>query len=176
MQTELKQQIKKAKTEYKEKVETQLRSGSMYDAWKGLKTMAGQNKAQICDTSLDLAEQTDFAEKLNDFYCRFDKHDFKTELTDVLDEVRTLSPGVVADPAADEITTECVEKVLSKVKVRKAAGPDNLSGRVLRVCCSQLAPVFAKIFNLSVLLHTIPSLWKQHHMSCPQKAQPYRTE
>jgi len=37
-----------------------------------------------------------------------------------------------------------------RVKTRKAVGPDGISGRVLKTCANQLAPVFTTIFNLSI--------------------------
>ncbi|KAK7485557.1 hypothetical protein BaRGS_00023245, partial [Batillaria attramentaria] len=40
IQKELGQQIRKAKSEYKDKIELLFRGGYMHDAWKGLKSMA----------------------------------------------------------------------------------------------------------------------------------------
>ncbi|KAK3521026.1 hypothetical protein QTP86_000581 [Hemibagrus guttatus] len=44
---------------------------------------------------------------------------------------------------------------------RKAAGPDGISGRVLRACADQLAPVFTEIFNLSLTQSVIPTCFKE---------------
>lgn len=49
-----------------------------------------------------------------------------------------------------------VRCVLRSVNPRKAAGPDGVTGRVLKLCSDQLSEVFTKIFNKS----SIPSYLK----------------
>jgi len=44
-----------------------------------------------------------------------------------------------------------------RVNTRKAAGPDGISGQVLKTCANQLAPVFTTIFNLSLAESVVPS-------------------
>ncbi|KAK3553052.1 hypothetical protein QTP86_031185, partial [Hemibagrus guttatus] len=48
------------------------------------------------------------------------------------------------------ISKHDVRRAFRRVNTRKAAGPDGISGRVLRACADQLAPVFTEIFNLSL--------------------------
>ncbi|KAK3545220.1 hypothetical protein QTP70_002065 [Hemibagrus guttatus] len=45
--------------------------------------------------------------------------------------------------------------------IRNAAGPDEISGQVLRACADQLAPVFTEIFNLSSTQLVIPKCFKE---------------
>ena len=49
---------------------------------------------------------------------------------------------------------------LRPVNQRKAAGPDGVTGRVLRDCADQLAGVFTDIFNQSLSQCTIPPCLK----------------
>ncbi|CAM4597207.1 unnamed protein product [Leuciscus chuanchicus] len=49
-----------------------------------------------------------------------------------------------------------VVKVLSRVNIRKAAGPDGIPGRVWRTCAEQLSGVFTDIFNLSLAQAVVP--------------------
>ena len=42
-----------------------------------------------------------------------------------------------------------MSKTFKRVTPRKAAGPDDIPSRVLRVCADQLAGVFMDIFNIS---------------------------
>ncbi|KAK3566006.1 hypothetical protein QTP86_024195 [Hemibagrus guttatus] len=49
------------------------------------------------------------------------------------------------------ISEHDVRRAFGRVNTKKAAGPDGISGRVLRVCADQLAPVFTEIFNLSLI-------------------------
>jgi len=47
-----------------------------------------------------------------------------------------------------------------RVNTRKAAGPDSISGQVLKICVNQLAPVFTTIFNLSLAESVVPACFK----------------
>ncbi len=49
----------------------------------------------------------------------------------------------------------------SKVNIRKAVGPDDIPGRVLKACAFQLAGIFTDIFNLSLSLSVVPSCFKK---------------
>ena len=50
--------------------------------------------------------------------------------------------------------------MLSRVNLRKAAGPDGVLGKVLKACADQLSQVFTSIFNLSLTQATIPACLK----------------
>ena len=58
------------------------------------------------------------------------------------------------------ISLEEVLKQFRNVKVRKASGPDNITGKLLKECYIQLAPIFTKLFQLSIDSHTVPRYWK----------------
>ncbi len=49
-----------------------------------------------------------------------------------------------------------VRKTLSRINPRKAAGPDNIPGRVLKDCAEQLTDVLTDIFNTSLSQAVIP--------------------
>ncbi|KAK3535226.1 hypothetical protein QTP70_004775 [Hemibagrus guttatus] len=53
-----------------------------------------------------------------------------------------------------------MRKTLCRVNPWKAAGPDNIPGRVLRECEEQLADVFSDIFNISLSSAVIPTCLK----------------
>ncbi|GAA6107150.1 piezo-type mechanosensitive ion channel component 1-like, partial [Tachysurus ichikawai] len=48
----------------------------------------------------------------------------------------------------------------TRVNPRKAAGPDNIPGRVLRECAEQLVDVFMDIFNISLSSAVVPTCLK----------------
>ncbi len=50
---------------------------------------------------------------------------------------------------------------LGRVNVRKAAGPDGITGRVLRSCADQLAGLFTSIFNESLATSVVPNPFKK---------------
>jgi len=47
-----------------------------------------------------------------------------------------------------------------RVNPRRAAGHDGISGRVLKTCVNQLAPVFITIFNLCLAESVVPACFK----------------
>ncbi len=53
-----------------------------------------------------------------------------------------------------------VRKTLSRINSRKAAGPDNIPGRVLKDCAAQLTDVLTDIFNTSLSQAVIPTCLK----------------
>ncbi len=56
---------------------------------------------------------------------------------------------------------------------KKAAGPDGISGWVLKLCADQLAPVFTMIFNLSLAQSVIPTCFKKSTIiPVPKKTRP----
>ncbi len=58
------------------------------------------------------------------------------------------------------LNTADVRRTLEKVNAQKAAGPDNIPGRVLKECADQLAPVLTDIFNISLDQAVVPSCFK----------------
>ncbi|WP_213087174.1 hypothetical protein, partial [Chitinophaga agrisoli] len=95
------------------------------------------------------AEAT-LAQELNTFYARFDS--------------AANANGANTANGANIIPTKCtrverarpdtafiifeheVRTAFKRVNTRKAAGPDGITGRILKSCADQLAPVFTKIF------------------------------
>ncbi|KAI5630012.1 gastrula zinc finger protein XlCGF28.1-like [Silurus asotus] len=71
------------------------------------------------------------------------------------------------------ISEHDVRRAFKRVNTRKAAGPDGITGRVLKACADQLAPVFTEIFNLSLEQSVVPSCLKQSTIvPVPKKPQP----
>ncbi len=54
-----------------------------------------------------------------------------------------------------------VRRELRRVNVRKAAGPDGITGRILRSCADQLAGLFTSIFNESLATSVVPTSFKK---------------
>ena len=59
------------------------------------------------------------------------------------------------------ISDNGVEKILSKLQIKKACGPDNVSCRILRELAPELAPVLTAIFDQSLSTGEIPDDWSQ---------------
>ena len=58
-----------------------------------------------------------------------------------------------------EVAVQGVLKLLSTIDTKKACGPDELSPRVLKETCQEIAPVLTFIFNQSLLTGKVPDDW-----------------
>jgi len=63
------------------------------------------------------------------------------------------------------VTNEGVLKLLNGLNPAKAAGPDGLPSRVLKLLSNQLAPMLTDIFNLSLKEAVLPEDWKNANVT-----------
>ncbi len=71
------------------------------------------------------------------------------------------------------VSEDEVRRELKRVNVRKAAGPDGITGRVLRSCADQLAGLFTSIFNESLTTSVVPtSFIKSVIIPVPKNSKP----
>ena len=89
------------------------------------------------------------------FYCHFGIFVLTAELSKVLESMYT---DVNDDTGVEEIIPEVVQREINKLSIRRATGPDNLSGRVLKMCSVQRCDVFSRLFNLPIISNVIPTL------------------
>ncbi len=101
------------------------------------------------------------ADALNTFYGCFECNGGNaTLMISASGSSRQSSKDHVITVLEDEVRRE-----LKRVKVRKAAGPDGITGLVMRSCNDQLAGLFASIFNESIAASVVPTFFKKicHH-------------
>ena len=143
VQIKIKKKTFECKKVYKQKVEKQFKSNNMKDMWKLVKTMSGCVAAK---NKVNVKNESDYVNELNNFYARFDIHDFSQQITDtrhLLSEACTQSDCI-------EISVNEVISQFKRINVTKASGPDKVKGNVLKLCCTQLAPIYSVIFNRSL--------------------------
>ena len=105
---QLKKAIESKKKIYKEKIEDQLKSNDSRKAWDGLKTITGYKKK----SNLPSVENNEtFANELNEFYSRFDTHDFSDECDKLLQQLH------VQNDESPKVTVPDVNNALSKIKI-----------------------------------------------------------
>ena len=92
-------------------------------------------------------------DKLNTFFARFENN-----------TVPATKDCGLSSSVAD------VSKTFKRVNPRKAAGPDGIPSRVLRVWADELAGVFTDIFNLSLSQSTVPTCFKMAIVPAPKNA------
>ncbi len=132
----LRQAVRAAKLRYRERIESHFELNDSRRMWQGLKTICSYGN----NSSAEVRADPLLAEELNSFYGRFECNG---RLCDSADQrVRKQQTDHVITVSEDEVQRE-----LKRVNVRKAAGPDGITGHVLRSCADQLAGLFTFIFN-----------------------------
>lgn len=160
--------VKEAKQRYGRKLESQLQQSDSRSLWQGLRKITDY---KVKNTGMTNADAT-LADELNNFYARFeaaakDASDVNASGANGCRQENTASTG-----GAFVITEHDVRRAFRKVNTKKAAGPDGISGRILRACADQLAPVFTEIFNISLSQSVIPTCFKES-IIVPVPKKPY---
>ncbi|KAL0201054.1 hypothetical protein M9458_004241 [Cirrhinus mrigala] len=129
--------IKQAKRLYAQKINNHFTdSKDTRSLWQAIQTITDYKPLpQACD------DDTTLPDALNEFYARFEiQNDTPAQKlpTPPNNQALCLSP-------AD------VRKTLSRVNPRKAAGPDNIPGRVLRDCAAQLTDSSPRLKSTSII-------------------------
>ena len=155
VEREVKNEIRKAKTEYKKKIEMQFSSNNMRAAWQGIKAMAciDHHISVAKDpTRITGVDNTDLPNCFNSFFSRFER-------PDIAHDVSRVRNSLVPHKSLS-ISQDHVAALFKRTNIRKAAGPDAICGRTLHHCADQLSGVFSKIFQLCADGCVLPSLWK----------------
>lgn len=113
--------------------------------WQGIQVITDYRPApQSCESNPSLLNS------LNSFFARFD-------------EQNNTRPQKTPPPLHDQplcLSTASVKRTLATINSRKATGPDNIPGRVLKDCAEELKEVFTDVFNTSLKQATVPSCFK----------------
>ncbi len=150
--------IREAKRRYSRRIAHRFSdSRDTRSLWQGIQTITDYKPPpQTCDSTIPLLNE------LNAF-ARFEAQNSTTAQKTPPppgDQVMTLSP-------------DSVRRSLSRINARKAPGPDNIPGRVLRDCAVELTDVFTDIFNISLSQAVVPTCFKATTIiPVPKKSSP----
>ena len=150
-QKQIDNMIYNAKQTYRLKVESMFKSNKSADAWKGLKTLTGMGKRS---KEPALLQTPGMADKLNQFYVRFEDKDFTHEHQQLKEQLQSAVPG------SQDLSESLVRFHLAKIKTNKAPGPDRINGVLIKGCRSSLFTILYYIFNNSVQSGIFPTIWK----------------
>ncbi len=147
----LRRAVRAAKHRYRERIESHFQLNDSRRMWQGLKTICSSGN----NSSAEVRADPLLAEELNTFYGRFECNGGGATLPiSASGSSRQSSDDHVFTLSEDEVRRE-----LRRVKVRKAAGPDGITG--LRSCADQLAGLFTSIFNESLATSVVPTSFKK---------------
>ncbi|KAK1804854.1 hypothetical protein P4O66_003555 [Electrophorus voltai] len=139
----LSRSIREAKRAHAQRIHGHFKdTGDTRHMWEGIQAITHYRKTSpSCDSDATLPDA------LNDFYARFEAQNNASAEKSIPSQ----NDQVLCLTAAD------VRRTLSGVNPRKAAGPDNIPGRVLRECADQLADVLTDNFNISLSCTVVPT-------------------
>ncbi len=126
--------VRAAKLRYRERIESHFQLNDSRRMWQGLKTICSSGN----NSSAEVRADPLLAEELNTFYGRFECNGGGATLPISMSGSSRQS----SDDYAITLSEDEVRRELKRVNVRKAAGPDGITGRVLRSCADQLAGLF----------------------------------
>ncbi len=139
---------------YRERIESHFQLNDSRRMWQGLKTICSSGN----NSSAEVRADPLLAEELNTFYGRFECN---VNGGAILPISTSESSRQSSNVCAITFSEDDVRRELKRVNVRKAAGPDGITGRVLRSCADQLAGLFTSIFNESLATSVVPTSFKK---------------
>ncbi len=148
----LRRAVRAAKLRYRERIESHFQLNDSRRMWQGLKTICSSGN----NSSAEVRADPLLAEELNTFYGRFECNGGAT--------LPICAPGSSrqsSNVCAITFSEDDVRRELKRVNVRKAAGPDGITGCVPRSCADQLAGLFTSIFNESLATSVVPTSFKK---------------
>ncbi len=148
----LRRAVRATKRRYRERIESHFQLNDSRRMWQGLKTVCSSGN----NSSAEVRADPLLAEELNTFYGRFECNGGGATLPSSTSGSSRQSSDHVFTLSEDEVRRE-----LKRVNVRKAAGPDGITGRVLRSCADQLAGLFTSTFNESLTTSVVPTSFKK---------------
>ncbi len=152
----LQRAVRAAKLRHRERIESHFQLNDSRRMWQGLKTICSSGN----NSSAEVRADPLLAEEQNTFYGRFECNGGSVILPISASGSSRQSSDHVITMSEDEVRRE-----LKRVNVRKAAGPDGITGHVLRSCADQLAGLFTSIFNESLATSVVSTPFKKicHH-------------
>ncbi len=148
----LRHAVRAAKLQYRKIIESYFQLNDSRHMWQGLKIICSSENKSSAEVRADPL----LAEELNTFYGRFDCNVGSATLP-----ISTLGSSRQSSDHVFTVSEDEVRRELKRVNVRKAAGPDGITGRVLRSCADQLAGLFTSIFNESLATSVVPTSFKK---------------
>ncbi len=140
----LRRAVRAAKRRYKERIESHFQLNDSRRMWH--------------NSFSEVRADPLLAEELNTFYGCFECHGGSATLPiSASGSSRQSSDDHVITVSEDEVRRE-----LKRVNVRKLAGPDGITSRVLRSCADQIAGLFTSIFNESLAPSVVPTSFKKY--------------
>ncbi len=159
----LRRAVRAAKRRYREIIESHFQLNGSRCMWQGLKTICSSGK----NSSTEVRADPMLAKELNTFYGRFECNGGGA--------TPPISTSGSSRQSSDHVFTlseDEVRRELRRVNVRKAAGPDGITGRDLRSCADQLVCLHTYLMSPLLPLLFPPPLKKSVIIPVPKNSKP----
>ncbi len=145
--------VRAAKLQYKERIVSHFQLNDSRRMCHGLRTICSFGNKSSAEVRADPL----LADELNTFYGHFECNGGSAN--------QSISASGSSRQSSDDhlitVSEDEVRRELKRVNVRKAAGPDGITGCVLRSCADQLAGLFTSIFNESLATSVVPTSFQK---------------
>ena len=101
--------------------------------------------------------QSDGSKKADILNCQFSSVFNKDEQCD---SIPNKGPSPFNDMPAIKIGLEGIYKILNRLQIHKATGPDKISCRILKEMAAEVAPILHLFFQASINQGILPTDWK----------------
>ena len=125
---------------------------------KGIRRDTNSGIAALKNNGKLACDAVEKCEILNSYFKSVFTEEDTTEMPDMKSDPFPVMPDFC-------LTSPEVEKLLAGLNPSKAAGPDGVPCRVLKILAPQIAPVLTFIFNQSLETGVLPADWKQANVT-----------
>ena len=139
VQRELTAEIRRGKEKYKGKIDDNFKCNDMKKVWEGTHLISGYKGKREGVSGMN-TKTSEGANALNDFYARFDCHEFSEARNNLMDRL-TSTPSEERGECIT-VTVDEVLRQLQRTNPNKAAGPDGIKPSILKYCAEQLYSIF----------------------------------
>ena len=151
-------ELRKAKQQY---INNLSKAPNTKQFWSAIKSLNGSCASRVptlsCNTDSEtITDDKQKAKVLNEFFHSC----FNTALPPLTQEEDPEPTIPVPCPEELLCTEEEVLDLLQQLDTSKSNGPDGISAKMLKGVANSIAPVLAKVFNLSIVKAKVPSYWK----------------
>ena len=152
------QKIDGAHKAYQEKLFDSNPDSSHKNIWRCVKRLCKDKTGvpPLCCNESTLHRSIDKAEVINNqFHTVFTREN----LSNLPQQQNSPYDGPYPTIHTTSFSVEGILQLLNSLDINKASGPDNIPGRVLKICAPEIAPILAIIFTRSYESGKLPNDW-----------------
>ncbi len=166
----LKQKIKAAKLQFRQKISSSITSIGSSDWYKWIKKVLNKNPPSLFTTITSIDELSNYNEDKVSILNRINNH-FAAITTSDTPFIRNKLPAFLPSVNPPIIVTQFdVYKELCKINPRKSNSPQAVPSKILKECAIELCYIISHILNSSYATGEVPISWKTGYITALPKS------